>query len=113
MRMDVQWPEDAKAGLHSRLRLYLQAKDGKSRRVNAKIPLPPGVTLAAHLDGVHQVQGNLLIEQTVEPSMFPTIMEIPVRFGLAGQFLVPEARVRDVGGFSERSIYPARPLVVR
>jgi hypothetical protein len=79
--------------------------------VDARIPLPPGVTLAAPTNGVVQLQGVLAIRQLVPNS--GSVLEAPVRFGLAGKVTVPEATAHLTRRASAPATAPARTLVVR
>ena len=75
-------------------------------------PLPPGASLAARVDGVRQIQGTLVIRAELDSSPLPKLLEIPIRFGLAGQLTVPEARARVAFEDLARAVAPARPLRV-
>jgi hypothetical protein len=109
--IDVIWPADAAAGTTGTLRVLLRhALDG-SQELDARVPLPPGVTLGAATTGVAQVQGVLALRQAVDRET--TVFEIPVRFGLAGKVTVPEATARLARSSSAFATAPARPLAVR
>jgi hypothetical protein len=109
--IDVIWPADAAAGTTGTLRVLLRhALDG-SQELDARVPLPPGVTLGAATTGVAQVQGVLALRQAVDRET--TVFEIPVRFGLAGKVTVPEATARLARSSSAFATAPARPHAVR
>ena len=78
---------------------------------DTRIPLPPGVTLGAPTKGAAQVQGVLAVRQSVDPT--GAVIEVPVRFGLAGKMTAPEATARIARASSAPATAPARALVVR
>jgi hypothetical protein len=69
------------------------------------------VTLGAATKGAAQVQGVLTVRQAVDRS--GAVIEIPVRFGLAGKMTVPEATARVARSSSAAATAPARTLTVR
>ncbi len=108
LSITTAWPEDPKVGKVSNLEVAL---DGgvDTQLVEARIPLPPGATLADAVAGVRQVQGALFVRAAVSSKKALTI---PVRFSLTGVMTVREATVapleRDAGPAIER----ARPIRV-
>jgi hypothetical protein len=108
---EVVWPADAAAGSTGTLRVMLRHALADGLEVDARIPLPPGVTLGAPTKGAAQVQGVLAIRERVDAS--GSIVEIPVRFGLAGKVTVPEATAHIARSSSASATAPARALVVR
>ena len=86
------------------------ALDG-SIEIDTRVPLPPGVTLGAPTKGAAQVQGVLAVRQSVDRS--GTVIEIPVRFGLAGKLIVPEATARLTRSSSAPTTAPSRALIIR
>lgn len=109
--IDVVWPADATAGATGTLRVMLRHPLDEVLDVDARVPLPPGVTLGAATKGVAQVQGVLAMRQSVDRS--GAVIEIPVRFGLAGKTTAPEATARIARSSSGIATAPARALVVR
>ena len=109
--LEVIWPADATAGTTGTLRVKLHHPLLGKIEVDTRIPLPPGVTLGAPTKGVGQVQGVLAIRDLVDSS--GTIIEVPVRFGLASKVTVPEATARLTRSSSAAATAPARALVVR
>jgi hypothetical protein len=79
--------------------------------IDVQIPLPPGVTLAATTRGTSQVQGVLAIREVVDSN--GAVLEVPLRFGLAGKVTVPEATARVSRSSSGVATAPARALTVR
>lgn len=112
IHMDVQWPERPRAGVPSRLQVSFRHDLERMATVDARIPLPPGVTLAEPVDGVRQFQGVLAIRRTMDESTAPSVMQIPLRFGLSGVFTAPESHARLADEQSPRAIAQARPVTV-
>ncbi len=108
--IEVVWPADAKAGSTGILRVLLSHTLAGRAEIDAKIPLPPGVTLGAPTKGAAQVQGVLAVRETVGER---AVLEIPVRFGLAGKLTVPEATAHITRSSSPNATAPARALTVR
>ncbi len=113
IRLDIQWPENAGAGFTGVVRVDVRHSLGRSALLDIRIPLPPAVALAEPVNGVQQIQGVLAVRRSVNQSELPTVIEIPVRFGLGGAFTVPEARASVAREDVPRAVAPARPLVVR
>jgi hypothetical protein len=109
--IDVIWPADVRAGATGLLRMTLRHGRDESLDVDVRAPLPPGVMLAAKTDGVTQLQGALLVRRTVGNT--GTVIEIPVRFALAGRTTAPEAMARLTRAPAAPAFAPARSLVVR
>jgi hypothetical protein len=81
--------------------------------VDARLPLPPGAALAEPVEGVRMLQGVLALRRSLDDSSLPAIVEVPVRFRLAGRMIVPEAHARLAFEEAPRAIAPARGLAVR
>ena len=111
MAIEVVWPATAAAGTTGTLRVLLRHGTRGGVAIDAQIPLPPGVTLAATTRGTSQVQGVLAIREIVEAS--GAVIEVPIRFGLAGKVTVPEATARISRSSSGIATAPARALAVR
>jgi hypothetical protein len=109
--LEVVWPADAAAGGSGTLRLMVRHVLEGSIEIDTKVPLPPGVTLGAATAGVSQVQGVLTVRQSIHRS--GSVIEIPVRFGLAGKVTIPEATARITRSSSAPATAPARFLLVR
>jgi hypothetical protein len=105
------WPAEARAGSTGTLRVLLRQERDDLADVDVRIPLPPGVILAATTRGCMQLQGVLAIRQAVGRS--GAVIEVPVRFGLGGRVTVPEAIARLTRSPSAPATAPARALVVR
>ena len=93
------------------LRLVVRHGRDESLDVDVRVPLPPGVTLAAPTSGVAQLQGVLAVRQTVAST--GAVIEIPVRFALSGSMTAPEANARLTHAPAAPAIAPARAIVVR
>jgi hypothetical protein len=113
LSLDVAWPTDARAGAGGTVSVSLRHNRGRATLADLRLPLPPGVTLAAPVTDVRQVQGVLLVRRTMDASGLPVEIELPVRFGLAGQVTVPEARATVAHEEAGRAVAPARPLVIK
>ena len=109
--VEIVWPAEARAGSTGVLRIMLRTESDAAHEVDVRIPLPPGVTLAAPTTGAQQLQGVLAIRQAVGRS--GSVLEAPIRFGLAGKVTVPEAIARLTRRSSAPATAPARTLVVR
>ncbi len=102
--IEVKWPGSASTDGTSSLEVRVVSKSPGSQRLVARIPLPPGASLAEPVEGVKQVDGALLVQSsggdTSGPSV-PTI--IPLRFALGGELTVPEATVRSAANDAVRA----------
>ncbi len=112
LHVEALWPEEARAGRGGTLRLRLRQTLGRPITADLTVPLPPGVTLAEPVNGVRQVQGVLSIRRALDGSELPQVIELPLRFALAGRFTAPEVRARVAFEEMARAVAPARPLVV-
>jgi len=110
--LQITWPDDARVGGSGMLRVRLRHEGASKLEADTRVPLPPGVTLASATPGIAQLQGTLLIRRTVE-SGNETLVEVPVRFGLAGTLTVPEATAHVAYSDVAPSTAPSRRLVVR
>ena len=109
--LDVQWPEVAKVGVKQVLRIVASSRASRALMTDIRIPLPPGVGLAEGGSSARQIQGQLVMRAHLDADGTATTLELPIRFGLAGKFTVPESRARaDEEG--TQTIAPARPLRV-
>ena len=113
IRLAVAWPEDARAGFTGVVRVDVRHSLGRSAVLDVRLPLPPSVSLAAPVAGVQQIQGVLAVRRSVDGSSLPTVIEIPVRFGLGLAATVPEAHATVALEDVPRAVAPSRPLIVR
>lgn len=113
VHVDITWPKEPKAGKTGVLRVNARHGLGREATLDLRISLPPGVSLAEAVSGVSQMQGMLMVRKPLGVSDLPTSIEIPVRFGLRGQVTVPEARAAIAYEEVQRTLAPARPLVIR
>jgi hypothetical protein len=113
VRMELTWPADARAGGSAALLVSLSQRLGRPAVIDARIPLPPGVSLAAKVNGVRQIQGVLLIRTTLNQSALPLPLAIPLRFSLSGRVTAPEARARLAFEEAPVAVAPARSFVIR
>ena len=111
VHVDVVWPK-ARAGTKAVLRVAARHDRQRNTVVDIRLPLPPGVSLAAPMTGVQQLQGVLAIRRTLDRSALSGVFEIPLRFALAGQVTVPEGTARLTEEHAPRAVTPARPLMI-
>lgn len=109
--LDVVWPANAVVGTTGTLRVMVRHTRGGIREVDTRIPLPPGITLGAPTKGAAQIQGVLAIRRAVDGR--GTVIEVPVRFGLAGRVTIPEATARLARSPLGTATAPARALLIR
>lgn len=108
--VSADWPNDAKAGSTGVVHINYKLALGRNVGVWTRLPLPPGVELAASVKDVVQRQGVVHIRTTVNGAQ---TISLPVRFTLPGRVLVPEAETRTTSEEQPRTLTPARTLVVR
>jgi len=118
LKLAMEWPEDATAGNVRVLRVLARQTVYHDRNVDLRIPLPPGVTLASVVGNpgagggyVVQLQGVLAVHWAVSEEQ--TVIEVPLRFGLAGTVRVPEATGTITGATFNPARSPASTIVVR
>ncbi|WP_437947467.1 alpha-2-macroglobulin family protein [Sorangium sp. So ce296] len=112
VQAEISWPKRPRAGATGKLGVSLRHTLGRPIEVDVRIPLPPGVSLAAPLDGVRQVNGVLALRASLDARRLSTLVEIPVRFALAGKVTAPEAQARVAHEELPRAVVPARPIVI-
>jgi len=109
----LRWPE-ASRGEVAILRADLFEPSGERSghpvRAQLRIPLPPGASLAAPVDGVRQVQGALRISRRYTGR---ETLGVPIRFALAGSYTLPEATATSPDAPATIARAASRPLVVR
>jgi hypothetical protein len=110
---DVRWPDKAKAGAKDVVRVSASSKSGRAITADIRIPLPPGAALAEGGGAARQIQGQLVMRALLDSSGTETVVELPILFGLAGSFTVPEAIARPANEEGARALAAARPLKVR
>ncbi len=108
---DVRWPKSVEPGGVQTVEVDLRPSYDRPVRIEARIPLPPGVALAAPVEGVTQSSGVLSIVR--DASDQTVVLQLPLRFRTAIDAMVPEGRVRLVGEEGSETILPARRIVVR
>ncbi|MBI5534913.1 MAG: hypothetical protein HY898_19455 [Deltaproteobacteria bacterium] len=113
IRMDIDWPDSPYVGGGQKMRVTLRHNMSRETTLDVRIPLPPGVTLAAPVEDVRQVQGVLTMRKSVDSSALPTLIEIPVRFTMSGRMTVPVGHARLAFEESGDATAPARPLVIQ
>jgi hypothetical protein len=109
----TRWPEptrDEVGVLRVELHQTTPMPSAYALTAHARIPLPPGASLARQIEGVRQVQGSLRISQRFSKRL---TLSLPIRFGLAGSYTLPEATVTCPESPATIGRAPARPLVVK
>ena len=81
-----------------------------STEAEATVPLPPGVVLASRVAGVRQVQGALIVNQTLGGGDQTVI--VPLRFMLAGSFTLRESSVRNLSNQEPATVLAAQRIEV-
>ncbi|HEY8073659.1 MAG TPA: hypothetical protein VIF62_06115, partial [Labilithrix sp.] len=109
--IEVVWPADAHADGVGTLRVMLRHSLYDAHDIDARIPMPPGATLAAPTQGASQLQGAIFIRQSVDRG--EAVIEIPIRFALALRATVPEATARLARSPAPAAVAPSRALVVQ
>jgi hypothetical protein len=113
--LEVTWPENAHAEKVAMLRILVRQSLGHDATVDMRIPMPPGVALAAPVGTgptkVRQLQGVLAVSLPVDTGQ--AAIELPLRFGLAGHLVVPEASARIARASYAAARAPASAVDVR
>ncbi len=107
--LDVQWPEQPKAGVKQVLRILASSRASRYLNIDVRIPLPPGAALAEGGTRARQIQGQIVVRTRLDADGTSTPLELPIRFGLAGKFTIPEARARTDEDAAP-TIAAARPI---
>jgi hypothetical protein len=113
LHLVVEAPRSPAAGGTALLQISLRHDLGRAARVMARIPLPPGATLAEPVEQIRQVQGALYLRATLDSDPLPRVFAIPLRFALPGTVTWPEASARIDDDELPPARAAARPLVVR
>jgi len=112
VHVETTWPAAPRHDATGVLKVSLRHTLGREAVIRARLPLPPGVTLAEEVAGVRQVQGALLITTSLTATADPTLVDIPIRFALAGKMIVPEGVAHLANEDAPIAYAPARPIVV-
>ena len=108
--IELTWPTEAKAGSTSSIRIVLKHGRNEPTEIDARVPLPPGVTLGAPTNRAGQMQGVLTLRTKVDQT---STIEVPLRFGLSGAMKAAEASARFTRSTSAPAIAPARSILVQ
>jgi hypothetical protein len=109
LRVATDWPNDAHAGATGVVHLTYTSSVGHDVAVWTRLPLPPGVTLAAPVPDVVLRQGVAHVRTSVGAT---ATIALPVRFSLPGRMLVREAETTTTSEEQPRALTPARMLTV-
>jgi hypothetical protein len=112
LRLDVTWPDDARAGHISSIHVTMSNVATQSVRAVARIPLPPGASMVGPMTNVKQVHGALLITGLVSLGN-AGVIDVPLRFSLAGRATIREARILAPNAPLPRGVSPAQAIVIR
>ena len=110
LQLDLAVPKTPK-GLGT-LNIHLRHDLGREASVMVRIPLPPGAALAEKIANMWQVQGAIYVRTTLASDALPRVIPVPVRFGLAGTFTLPEATARVTDEDVPPARAAARPLLI-
>ncbi|CAN5199783.1 hypothetical protein BH09MYX1_BH09MYX1_39370 [soil metagenome] len=112
LAVSVTWPTDAAVGKNLLVHVDLAETTYEHGpiQMRARIPLPPGVTLAAPVAGVKQIGGALIVQVDLTAKL---ALDIPIRFGLSGTMSTrePQAFAPVLG--VPRAVGPAQTIVVK
>ena len=112
LSLEVEWPKEPAVGknllLHVTLREHTYSPD--KVRLRARIPLPPGVTIAAPVAGVKQLGGALLVQLDIKDNGY---VDVPIRFATSGKMSTREAQILAPVLGTPRGVAPAQTLIVR
>jgi len=111
LRLEVKWPDDARAGHIATVHVTMSSVLNKSERAVARIPLPPGATMVAAMPGVIQVHGALLVTHDVSVGS-SSVIDIPIRFSLGGRATVREAHIVTPRAPLSRGTAPAQTIQI-
>jgi hypothetical protein len=113
LALTTLWPTSPQRHHPAVLKLILGHRLGHDVVVRARVPLPPGASLAEPTTGVHQVRRTLLVTAHLSGSSAPAIIDVPLRFALSGRVTVPEATAHVVDEEAPIAYAPARPIDVK
>lgn len=108
--VSVEWPNEPRAGTTGVLHVTYKVALGRRAQVWTRLPLPPGVELAAPTPKVATRQGVLHVRAALDVE---ETLSIPIRFTLPGVVTVPEAETKTTSEEQPRTLTPARTLKVR
>jgi hypothetical protein len=94
------------------LQVTLRHEVGRQVPVRVRIPLPPGAALAEKTADANQVQGAVYLRARLDSDALPRVIEVPLRFALAGRVTMPEVTARITDDDIAPARAPARPLVI-
>ena len=112
LRLEVRWPDDARAGHIASVHVTLSSVGDDTARVVARIPLPPGASMVGPIADVTQVHGALLVAKRVSVG-HDAVVDVPLRFSLGGHATVREARIVTPRAALPRGIARAASFTVR
>lgn len=112
LHIDLAMPKAPTRDRYAPLQVTLRHELGRPAPLTVRIPLPPGASLAEKVADTWQVQGAVYLRTRLDSDDLPRVLEVPLRFTLAGQVTMPEATARITDDDVPPARAPARPLVV-
>ena len=111
VQAEVRWPTVVTVGTIRTVDVMLRARSYGPSRMVVRLPLPPGSSLAAPIQGVTQAGGIVSIVR--DTSGEAVVLQLPVRFDALVDAMVPEGKASLVGDESAATVIPARRIATR
>jgi hypothetical protein len=112
LHLDVSIPRPPAPGQITPIHLLVRHELGRQAAIAIRIPLPPGAVLADKIEDITQVQGAVYVRTRLDGDGLARMIEVPIRFMLAGRMTMPEAGARLTDDDAAPARAPARPIVV-
>jgi hypothetical protein len=109
--LDVVWPKNPSTARTDLLTVTLRKAAPFVSSADIRVPLPAGASLARAQPGALELGGMLYLSPDMRGED-EKVIQVPIRFGLRGQLMAPEATARVTSDDAPRTIAPARPIVV-
>jgi hypothetical protein len=112
LHVDLSMPKPPVRDGLAALQVTIRHEIGRRVPVRVRIPLPPGAALAERMADTRQVQGAIYVRTELDGDTLPRVIEVPLRFALAGRVTMPEATARVTDDDIAPARAPARPFVI-